>query len=144
MDEIDFNKDAINNLDVINLGEGSFQILMNNKNYSFRLIENSGPKTYKVQINSRIYTIDLKDHLDLMVDRLGLSVVATHKINEVKAPMPGLVIDILVKQGQTIQKGDSLIILEAMKMENIIKSTGDGVIDIIQVEKGQPVKKTKY
>jgi biotin carboxyl carrier protein len=55
--------------------------------------------------------------------------------------MPGLVIDILVKSGQSVQKNEPLLILEAMKMENVIKAAGDGIVKIINAKKGQPVDK---
>ncbi|HSH65835.1 MAG TPA: acetyl-CoA carboxylase biotin carboxyl carrier protein subunit, partial [Bacteroidia bacterium] len=67
----------------------------------------------------------------------------TNKINEIKAPMPGLVLDIRVNEGDSIQKGDAVIVLEAMKMENIIKSPVDGTIKKINVKKGLAVEKNQ-
>ena len=64
-----------------------------------------------------------------------------NKIKEIKAPMPGLVLDILVKEGTEIKKGDPVLILEAMKMENILKSPEDGSIKKIKVRKGKVVEK---
>jgi biotin carboxyl carrier protein len=55
--------------------------------------------------------------------------------------MPGLVLNILVSPGQAVQKGDPLIILEAMKMENVIKAAGEGHIKAINVLKGAAVEK---
>ena len=63
------------------------------------------------------------------------------KVNDLKAPMPGLVLDILVSEGQTIQKGDNLLVLEAMKMENNLKATNDAVVKKIKVSKGDKVEK---
>jgi biotin carboxyl carrier protein len=65
------------------------------------------------------------------------------KVNEVKAPMPGLVLNILVEPGQEISKGDGLFVLEAMKMENIIKSPTDAIVKSIEVEKGIAVEKNQ-
>jgi biotin carboxyl carrier protein len=76
-----------------------------------------------------------------LVKKLGLSVAAGQKVKEIKAPMPGLVLDVMAKIGQTVQKGDGLLILEAMKMENVIKAQGDGVVKLVQIEKGQTVEK---
>jgi biotin carboxyl carrier protein len=64
-----------------------------------------------------------------------------HKVDEIRAPMPGLVLQILVGPGEEVKRGDTLLILEAMKMENVIKSPGDGLIGQVSVEKGQPVDK---
>ncbi|HNM32873.1 MAG TPA: biotin/lipoyl-binding protein, partial [Chitinophagales bacterium] len=60
-----------------------------------------------------------------------------------KAPMPGLVLDILVEAGQAVNKGDNLIILEAMKMENIIKASGSGTVKSIHVQKKDAVEKNQ-
>jgi biotin carboxyl carrier protein len=57
--------------------------------------------------------------------------------------MPGLVISILVEEGQEVQKGDSLLILEAMKMENVIKAAGKGVVKSIKVQQKNAVEKNQ-
>lgn len=62
-------------------------------------------------------------------------------MDNVKAPMPGLVLDILVEAGQSVNKGDNLLILEAMKMENIIKASGNGVVKNININKKMRLKK---
>ena len=63
------------------------------------------------------------------------------KVNEIKAPMPGLVVKVLVEPQHEVKKGDPVLILEAMKMENIIKSPCDGVIKSINTSKGSAVEK---
>ena len=83
----------------------------------------------------------LKDKYDDLLNQLGLDAATNKKDNEVKAPMPGQVLDILVKAGDTINEGDGLIVLEAMKMENIIKSTRDGVIQEVHAKKSNSVEK---
>ena len=55
-----------------------------------------------------MHTIQVKDRFDLLLEQMGMSQVAAHKINEVKAPMPGLIVDIKVKTGQEVKKGDPL------------------------------------
>jgi biotin carboxyl carrier protein len=62
---------------------------------------------------------------------------------EIKAPMPGLIFDIKVKEGDEVKKGDAVLILEAMKMENILKSPGDGTVKSIKIKKGQSVEKNQ-
>lgn len=58
-----------------------------------------------------------------------------------QAAMPGLVLDVKVKLGDSVTKGQPLIVLEAMKMENIIKSQGDGVVKIVHIQAGGAVEK---
>jgi biotin carboxyl carrier protein len=65
------------------------------------------------------------------------------KINEIKAPMPGLVLRIPINEGDSVSKGEGLLVLEAMKMENIIKSPGDVVVSKILVKPGQAVEKNQ-
>jgi biotin carboxyl carrier protein len=69
--------------------------------------------------------------------------LAAKKVNEVKAPMPGMVLKILVKDGDEVKKGDPLLVLEAMKMENILKSPTDGVIKKIAAVTGVAVEKNQ-
>jgi biotin carboxyl carrier protein len=57
--------------------------------------------------------------------------------------MPGLILEVIATVGQTIQKGDSLLILEAMKMENVIKAAGSGTVKSINVQKGATVEKNQ-
>ncbi|MDO7977191.1 biotin/lipoyl-binding protein [Oceanotoga sp. DSM 15011] len=58
---------------------------------------------------------------------------------EILAPLPGVILDILVNEGQQINKGDKLLVIEAMKMENDIQSEYSGIIDKILVKKGDSV-----
>jgi biotin carboxyl carrier protein len=78
-----------------------------------------------------------------MLDKMGMSATSDEKMDNVKAPMPGLVLDILVEAGQSVNKGDNLLILEAMKMENIIKASGNGVVKNININKKDAVEKNQ-
>jgi pyruvate carboxylase subunit B len=55
--------------------------------------------------------------------------------------MPGLVLRLEVERGQAVRRGDGLVIVEAMKMENELKAESNGVVDRIHVAPGQPVEK---
>jgi biotin carboxyl carrier protein len=57
--------------------------------------------------------------------------------------MPGLIIDLRVKEGDQVKAGDPLLILEAMKMENIIKASGDSIVKSLKVKKGETVEKNQ-
>ena len=86
---------------------------------------------------------EIKDSLDLLVDQLGLAVTNNERVDSVLAPMPGLVLKMMVAKGDAVEEGQPLLILEAMKMENVIKSPTAGVIKSIDVEVGAAVEKKK-
>jgi biotin carboxyl carrier protein len=83
----------------------------------------------------------MQDKFDLLLEKMGMNASASGKVNNIKAPMPGLIIDLRVKDGDLVKAGDPLLILEAMKMENIIKSPGEGVVKSVKVKKGAGVEK---
>jgi biotin carboxyl carrier protein len=98
-------------------------------------------KLYTLLINGTKYEVSLKDKFDDLLAGMGMAGAATGKANNLKAPMPGLVLNILVTEGDSFKPGDALVVLEAMKMENIIKAAGEGTVKKISVNKGQAVEK---
>ncbi|MBL7811956.1 MAG: acetyl-CoA carboxylase biotin carboxyl carrier protein subunit [Bacteroidetes bacterium] len=74
---------------------------------------------------------------------MGLDQLTKPKAQTIKAPMPGLVLDVCTEPGMEVKKGDKVLVLEAMKMENIIKAQGDGIVGKVLVEKGQAVDKNQ-
>ena len=136
IDSIDFS------LDLIQIKEGSYNVIKDDKSYDVEVVKaDYNEKTFVLMINGNTYQLSAKDKFDLLLKDLGFENLAALKVSEIKAPMPGLVLDILVKVGEEVKKGDPLMILEAMKMENILKSTTDGIIKKINVEKKQAVEK---
>ncbi|MGZ3885739.1 MAG: biotin/lipoyl-containing protein, partial [Bacteroidia bacterium] len=123
--------------DIEAFGAKEFHLLLNNQSYNIQLIKaDFSEKKLLVKINGQKYNIDVKDKYDELLHNLGLDSIASKKVNDVKAPMPGMVLNILVSEGQQVKKGDSLLILEAMKMENILKSPSDGIIKKVVATKG--------
>lgn len=98
-------------------------------------------KKYVVEVNNTEHEVQISNTLDLLIKELGFSLSATKTINEIKAPMPGLILDIAVKVGQEVKEKDLLLILEAMKMENSFQSPRSGIIKSIAVLKGDAVEK---
>jgi len=139
--ELDLSSDTLD-LDFVENGGGQFHVLHQQQSYKAEVLEmDFNNKTIKIAVNGNAYIVKIADEHDQLVKKLGLSLTSSQKINSVKAPMPGLVLNVAVKKGQAINKGDTLLILEAMKMENVIKSAGEGVVKAIQIKKGQAVDK---
>ena len=148
--EVEQNKDALINqgalldIDIIEIKAGQFHIIYQKKSYNADLIaHNPDDKTFTIRVNTNNYTLSLKNQYDLLLDKLGMANLNTKKVSEIKAPMPGLVLDIKVSPGQVLKKGDPVLILEAMKMENILKATGEGVVKEIRVKQADAVEKNQ-
>jgi biotin carboxyl carrier protein len=128
--------------DLAEINKGYFHILYNNKSYIAEAVKNDpSTKTITLKINGKLYTVSVKDKFDLLLEKMGINNGAPQKVNNIKAPMPGLIIDLKIKVGDVVKIGESLLILEAMKMENVIKSPGDGVVRIVKIKKGDSVEK---
>lgn len=131
-------------LDMIKLNTNSYHVLSDNKSYHVEVLAaDHSSKTFTIKINNEIHQVELKDRYDELLHQLGFDKIQVNKVNDIKAPMPGLVKEILVTEGQEIKTGDSLIILEAMKMENVLKSTADAIVKSIKVKKGATVEKNE-
>jgi len=128
--------------DKIDSGTTGYHILKNHKGYQVEVISISKEdKTATIQVNGNRYNVELKDQYDTLLESLGMASLAKKKNNDYKAQMPGLIIGLRVDVGDVVQKGDPLLVLEAMKMENIIKAPDDVVIKKINVEIGEAVEK---
>jgi acetyl/propionyl-CoA carboxylase alpha subunit len=128
--------------DMADLGEGRFHILYEGRSYNAELIEaDYATKAIILKINGQRIALGAKDRFDLLLERLGMSNAAAAKVNELKAPMPGLIVDIRVAAGQSVLKGDPLLVLEAMKMENILKAPADGTVASLKVTLRDNVQK---
>lgn len=137
-----FDSASIDQLDFTPIDDRHFHILANGKSYRAELVEhNFRRKQFTVKINGSRYNIQLADAYDQMVERLGLSAQKNHGAQDIKAPMPGLVLKISVENGQTVTAGQPILILEAMKMENVIKATSEGKVASIEVAAGAAVDK---
>ena len=131
-------------LDISVLDERRFHLLFNNKSYNAEVLSaDSGTKTFEIKVNGLIHSIKVKDKFDQLLEQLGMSNANASKVNDIKAPMPGLILDIHVKEGDTVEKGDPIMVLEAMKMENVIKSPGSGEVKSLKVNTGESVEKNQ-
>jgi biotin carboxyl carrier protein len=128
--------------DLKKTGPGSFHIIMKNKSYSAYVAKvNLSNHTMEIVVNKNSYSLTFSDRFVEIMKVLGLEKRSAERDNFIKAPMPGLVLEIPVKVNQKVNMNDTVIILEAMKMENNIKSPKDGTIKKCLVKKGVSVEK---
>ena len=134
---------------MINKKTGSFEFTKHNGRFYLR----HGTKLVKIDnvkiedtlvefsINNSWYKVLVKDEKLLLLDKLGFKIGANKSEGNLISPMPGKILDILVQEGDSVKQGQPLIILEAMKMENELKASVDGIIKKLEVTKGQSVEK---
>ncbi|MCB9267981.1 MAG: acetyl-CoA carboxylase biotin carboxyl carrier protein subunit [Lewinellaceae bacterium] len=136
------NPEVLSHLDVIATEDGRYHLLWEGKSIHFEMLSlDLEAKRMVIRAEGQQFQLEVSDALQLMIERLGLQRHRSNALEQLRAPMPGLVLKFLVQPGDHIQPGDPVVILEAMKMENVIKSTGHGTVDQLRVSEGQPVEK---
>lgn len=140
--EYEINETDCNQLDIVSLDNNTFHVLKGAKSYKATVnTSDFKNKTYQVMVNSNSYTISISNALDSLIKEMGFSIGNSKKANDIKAPMPGLILSVAVKEGQEVKEGETLLILEAMKMENAIGAPKDGVIKKVYISDGGNVEK---
>jgi biotin carboxyl carrier protein len=130
------------NADIATLNPTLYHIISNQSSYNAEVVSfDRVAKTAEIKVNNNVYTVSAKDQFDVLLDKLGMSNAGTARISEIKAPMPGLVLKVFAREGTEVKKGDNLFVLEAMKMENVIKSPADVSIKAIKIKPGDKVEK---
>ena len=130
--------------DFIRITDRSFHLIKDNRSVKVSLLESdASAKKLRMEVEGDTFDVEIKDALAQMLDQLGFSAVSTRQIKEIKAPMPGLVLDIHVEAGQEVAEGDKILILEAMKMENSLLIHTNARIKTVLVRKGQAVDKNQ-
>ncbi len=138
------NESEALDLDAIALNDDVMHVLKDGIKYHVKVIARDyNNKTYTLSINDTVFKVSIADKYDQQVESMGLSKIVVQALTHLKAPMPGLVLEIFANVGDQIKEGENLLILEAMKMENIIKAPGDVTIKSILISKGEAVEKAQ-
>ncbi len=95
----------------------------------------------KIKINHREFTIAKEGPLDALIEELGLNKVKVRKLKQLASPMPGRIVSVAVNIGDEVEVGAPLLTLEAMKMENVLKSEGVGTVKDIYIKANDVVDK---
>ena len=133
-----------NELDIVAIGNNIYSVIYQNKSYEISISKvDMETKMIHLTLDGISTQVKCSDKMDLLLEKMGISTTTVQKLTVLKSPMPGLVIDWYINEGDEVKTGDKLLILEAMKMENVIKSTGDGEIKKLHVNKGVAVEKNQ-
>jgi len=122
--------EKVKNFEIIEMGKNFYLVFIENKPYFFSLKELENGKIFddgKNKFFIRIFHSSIEKRKTI------------HKTYEILSPIPGLIVDVLISENQFVKKGETLFIIEAMKMRNQIKSPIDGIVKSIKVQKGKSV-----
>ena len=142
--QLDLSQTDVDKFKVLEINYTKKEIILSNGSKKFEckiLKENVIDQSYIVRTNGEISTIRLIKQVEKTIEKLGIQKENQKNINVLKAPMPGLILDVVIKESEFVKKGDPVIILEAMKMENILSSPVDGIVKEIKVNPQQTVEK---
>jgi biotin carboxyl carrier protein len=130
--------------DISTDSKGLLNVILDHKSTNVEILEVfPREKKVRLKVNNSIHEVLVEDRFDLLLKEMGMESGVGKEVKDIKAPMPGLVIEVLVKTGDTIEKDSPVVILEAMKMENVIKSPSKGTIKSISAIKGNAVEKNE-
>jgi biotin carboxyl carrier protein len=125
-------------IDIIKAGNGMYSILHNGRSYKIELHQKENAKQYNVSID-RSYDIEIIDaETRYLMNRKGNDLSDAE--NTIASPMPGKVVKILVKKGQKVKTGQTVIIVSAMKMESEYKAGKEGIIKQVHVNEGDTIE----
>lgn len=131
-------------IDIVRIRENYYSIIHDNKSFTGEVLKvDRKARTLLIRIDGHRYEVSVKDKFDLLLEKMGMGMNNANRANTVKAPMPGLIVDMKIREGDVVKQHDPLLVLEAMKMENVIKSPGDGIVKTIHVGKGESVEKNQ-
>ena len=118
-------------------GRNNYSLLIDNR--SFEVDVDTTEDEYRVLMDGRTYRIHMSDERQVRFGGRQSGIEVSGR-QEVKIPMPGKVVAVLVNEGDTVAKGQGLVIVEAMKMENEVRAPGDGEVKELRVKTGESVE----
>ena len=137
-----FTSEEITGIDLVQPSANEFNLIKDHHCVNAKLINaDATGKKIMIEIEGETFTVEIKDELDQELEQMGFGLASNKQLKEIKAPMPGLVLDIAVIDGQEVNEGDKILILGAMKMENSILINSAARIKKVSVVSGQAVEK---
>jgi len=120
------------------ISDGCYSLILDGKSTAITLYT-TPEGSMRVTTQGQTIDVTVKDDIDLLQERFTQQESRHSATCAIRAPMPGLVLDVRVRAGETVNTGDGLLVLEAMKMENELNAPQDGVIQTVHVTTGDAV-----
>lgn len=140
--EFPISDEELKTLDIVQSTKDNYHILQDNKSHHAKIVASDFEnRNYSIKINGTVYLVSIQNQLDLLIKEMGFSNGSSKNVKLIKAPMPGLVVNVEVKVGQKVSENDPLLILEAMKMESTLVSPSNGIVKNITIKSGDNVDK---
>ena len=141
---LEIKRSDIEMLDFEVIAKDVYHVLEGNRSHNIQVLQaDHVNKQFRLMVNGHKIDVRLRDAVEVQVHDMGLDEVEESHAKEMMAPMPGLVLSVHVKSGDAVEKGDQLLILEAMKMENVLAASTTGTVAEVLVEPGQAVDKSQ-
>jgi biotin carboxyl carrier protein len=125
-------------LDIVEVENGVYSILYNGNSYNVELIRGESSKKFIVNTFAKTFNAEVIDAESKYIQNRNQGMEAEGS-NQVVSPMPGKIVKIPVKVGDVVEAGQTLIVVEAMKMQSEFKATGDKIVQAILVKEGDTV-----
>jgi len=129
--------------DLVKVSDTVLHLLKGQRSHRIEVIAaDYATKEFLLKISGKEVQIKLRDGVEARVHAMGFDVNRNHvKLKQITSPMPGLVLKILANEGDQVSEGQPVLVLEAMKMENVLNAPTDGVITKVFVQAGKNVNK---
>ena len=140
--EFEIKSSDVEKLDLLKRSASKFHVLEKNKSFEIKLEKSDfNNREYVLSVNTNNYTVKISNEIDQLIKEMGFTLRSSVKANSIKAPMPGIILSVNVEENQEVKEGETLLILEAMKMENAISAPKSGFIKSIYAKSGETVEK---
>lgn len=139
-----FINDRSVEFDCLQINDSEYHLIVDGKSIRATLLSyDRNDRSFQFLIGDKKVDLIVEDQYDRLLSKMGMEAGAGQMVSEFKAPMPGLVLDVMVASGDQVSKDQPILILEAMKMENALKAPGDGTISSVEVVVGDKVDKNQ-
>ena len=124
------------------LAPGVFDVRMGNRNVRVERMDGPDAKgNVTIRVNGVVQALQILGPQQLLLESMGMSTNVETQEKQVESPMPGKILQVMVTPGTAVDEGDPLLVLEAMKMENVIRAPRSGVIAGVEAQVGEAVEK---